>query len=542
MAKLIFDLSGRGGLAPKFNGDNDRTISTPALRYLGDLNQMAEGIFNPFRRYGYISPSNATFADLTFTSGTFDAQISSTAHDFTNDDHYFASRGQQIWKIDGLDDTELAEQLDLGATGTPIITDLEMYQLNGSPKLFYVYEKSGNMEIGESSVPTFSANNNWLTADATGAFTNTVTGDPFMRVSDNGFAYIFQDNNVHKLDGSSAGGATGTVTANVLQFPITFQITDALDYRGKLYILLRQDTVTSWTTSESVFTSKVGVYVWDRSSTVVNSIDFIPINGAKHARNIYVSPSGELRLMVANSDNIGEIRQYNGNTFVPIVETGLKAYPQYRDALTTVSSSTVWLGGDGGIYSHGIIIPGEPERVYQIGKVPDTVAVGGFGCIMFGGSNTDSAVNNEKATKNGLYIFYRTAGAVNKAKEWDIYGTGADGVVALAEQGDIYSLVKFLPQMSTVNYIDVYMAVLNTSGSATAGTIKIYFNQSTSAWASKIITRDDISKGYIRLEVDKPYINTIQLEIEFNSTITIGENDFAPSIAIVDYTPTTTKG
>lgn len=545
MAKLNIDLSGIGGLAPRFWGDYDRTIATPELRILGADNQMADGIYNPFRKYGYMSPSNGTFGAITFSGGTFDAMMGSSFYDGINDDFYFAERGRQLFKGDTLDDTELALSVDLGANNT--IHDLEAYTINTVRKLFVIYDKNGTMDIAISSFPYNSGTDDptWLTATVSGQFGNTLTNDAFMRLSDNGFAYIFQDSNIHKIDGTSNGGSNGTVSANVFNFPNYFQITDAVDYRGNMYIAIRQDNINLRTgETATARNASVGIYVWDRVKSIIRNEDYFPLEGIKEIRNIYIGPEGDIRLMVVNSERIVEILQFTGTTFRSIQEVGYRAYPIFVDGLTKFSKFTTWLGLDGNIYAHGKISNIDKEALYKIGTLSDTIATTGIsnGAILYGGSNNDSASGNEKTNKMGLYLSYLT-GSTKTMKEWDIYGTGADGLIAAQEKGDIYTLVKYLPQMSTVNYIDIYTANRNDSGGdITEATLKIYFNGSTTPWASKSILRSDIRKGYVRFDVDKPYINAVQLEIEFSTSINCATNSFAPSFAVVDYTPTNTKG
>ncbi len=543
MAQLTLDLSGRGGLAPRFWGDMDKDTPIPELRIIGGETQMADGIYNPFRRYGYLSPANATFADVT-PSTAFDALLGSTEYDVVNDDFYMAERGTAIFKGDGLDDVSFAEEHDLGSTGTPVIMDLQIYELNGTRKIFYIYEKSNNMEIGEAALPIASENDNWLTADVSGSFTNTLTNSAFMRVADNGFAYIFQDNKVHKLDGTSSGGSTGTVTKDVITFPGSYQVTDAIDYRGNMYMCIRQDAKSiHGGEAFRVHNSKLGIYIWDRLSSIVRTRDYIPLEGVKEIRNIFISPQGELRIITVNSERIAEIRQYDGRLFRIIQEIGLIAYPQYPDSLTTFSGFNVWLGRDGIIYAYGKLTKDDKEALYKIGKLPDTIATSSVpsGAILFGGANTDSTSGEFKHTRNALFVSYIT-GVTNTVKTWDMYGTGADGVNATSLQGDVFTLVKFLPQMSQVKHIDIYMMPGSGSGSTNTGTVKVYFNQSATAEITKTIDRDTSAKGYVRLEINKLYVNSIQLEIEFNSSATPGTVDFAPSFAVVEYEPTTTKG
>lgn len=545
MAELIIDLSGKGGLATRAFGDMDRTVGTPELRYIGESDQMADGIYNPLRRYGYMSPSNKTFAAITFSGGTHDAIMRSSLYDSFNDDFYFAENGEQIFKGDTLDDTELAQVLDLGSTGTPIIFDLEVYQLNGATKIFYVYEKSGKMEIGEADLPFASANNDWLTADVSGSFTNTLTTFAFMRVADNGFAYIFQDNKVHKLDGTTDGGANGTITPDVLLFPNNFQVTDAIDYRGRLYVAIRKDSRDVYTAETlSVQESEVGVYIWDRFTGVVRMRDFIVVTGIKEIRNLFVNPRGELMMVAVNSQRITELRKFDGSRFIVVAEAGVEGYPQYHDSLETIGQMTIWLAPSGNITAYGRVSINDRDGMFKLGKIQDTLISSGVktGAILFGGANTDSTSSGFKPTKIGIYLSYRTSVPAFVMKEWDIYGTGADGVTAQTEVGNVYTLVKFLPQMSTINHIDLYMFPGDGSGSTTIGTVKIYFNQSTTAFASKTITRDESVLGYKRFEISKQYVNCIQLEVEFPDGDGLGTLDFAPSFAVVNYTLTETRG
>lgn len=546
MASLQLDLSGKEGLAPRFWGDIDRTTSTPELRYIGKKGQMADGIYNPFRRYGYMSPSNAAFNTVTVTGGSNASAMGSTIYDRLNNDYYMATRGADIYKGDGLDDTALALSVALSATGTPVIMDLEIYQVNEVRKLFYVYEKGDDVEVGIATLPFASNDDDWIsTAPANPLSSQGLTNDAFMRVADNGFAYLLMDNQVHKIDGTSTGGANGTITANALLFPTDFQIVDGIDYRGFMFLAIHQNTDgIRGGESVRVLNSKVGVYIWDRLTTVVNTRDFIPLEGVKEIRNMYVSPQGDLRLVVVNSERTTEIRQYTGAKFEIIEEVGLSAYPQFHDSLEVVSNSTMWLGIDGNIYAHGKISFRDNESIYKIGNLPEATAGSGIqtGAILFGGSNTDSSTAGFKITKNGLFMSYIDSSSNKDVVEWDIYGTGADGVSALQEQGDVYTIVKLLPQMSTLTNAEIYCFPIGTTGSSTAATIKFYANQSSTAFKTKTVTRDEASRGYVNVELNKPFVNSLQIEIEFSSSTAIGTSDFAPSTAVINYEPTRTKG
>ena len=751
MANLMLDLTGKGGLAPRHWGDIDRTVASPNLRYLGGENQMADGVYNPFRRYGYLSPSNGVFNAVTDSSTeNFGNVISCVQYDPENDDFYMGVYGGTsiFYQGDGLDDVALTQK------SSPVnlvnLFDFEIYQVNGVRKLFYVYNRpptitltttlgssvayieggafvisadtsvptlnsstratqasgttltqsitvasgtnrvlvviaanytataataatyndvamtlldtttnagrsftifytiaptvttanvvvtwpssqtnqvinalvfhgsdqttpislfiadtgtstsavmstnpgkryvlffgmtlsatathtqaagqtevfnstntSGNdstsyktsstviLEVGIATLPFASATNKWLTGTVSGAFSNLTTGHCFMENADNGFSYLFQDNAVHKIDGTTNGGANGTVTANTLLFPTYFRCVDAVDYRGLMFIGIHQYSSDIRSADDTIDSNVlgVGVYIWDRLTSVVNTRDYIVVSGVKQIRRLYVSPSGKLRMLVINAERVTEIREYTGSTFEVVQEVGFNAYPAFRDSVASFGNSTTWLGRNGYIYAHGKAVPGENEALYKLGQITDisTTTAVSAGAILFGGEDTGTPVSGYKVQKSGLYLSYYD-GANYKVKEWDMHGTGATGstvVTKTAAQGDVYTLVKYLPQMSTVKNLELFMAPGSGSGATTVGTVKIYFNQSTTPWASKAITRDDSAKGYKHIEINKPFINSIQLEVEFAGAVALGTLDFAPSFGVIEYEPTVTKG
>jgi len=532
MSTLQIDLSGRKGLAPKFGGDSDRTIATPELRILGAEGQVADGIYNPMKRYGYLSPANNTFTDVTVGGSAPSVKITSSQYDIENNDFYFAEEGRNIWKGDTLDDIALTSVLELPASSK--IYDLELYEQAGTKKLYFLYETSGgDMEIGNANTPFAAADIDWLSTVADGGFSNGLTNRAFMRVADDGFMYVFQDNHVHKINGTTTGGANGTIVDSVLQFPGYFQIIDAIDYRGKIYIALRMDTGSNVSTEQSSYNSKVGVYVWDRLSTVVSMRDFIAIGGVRRLHKLHISPEGNLRLTAENSLRYAEIRQFTGSAFNTIKQIASDGISYYLDTLTNVDNMTVWCGNDLNIYAFGKLTPGDSEEIYKIGQLPTGSACS---ALLYGGANTFSGTTGYKDVRSALYLAGTTT-----FKTWDMYGTGATEATSSSYIGNVYSLVKYLPQMSSVEYIDIY-GMRTGTGSTVLATIKLYFNQNSTASITKTITRDQMSRGYVRLEINKQYINSIQIETEFSTSTQISTNNFVPSFAIVNYTPTSTKG
>ena len=532
MAQLQIDLSGRGGLAPRFWGDIRGTQPDPASRILGEDNQMAAGTYNPLRRFGYLSPSNGTKTTITYESGSLAALPTSTILDVINSTVYFAEHGQKVWMTDSTVDTALELAVDLGATGTPVIMDLEIYQVNSVRKMFVVYETGGNLEIAISSLPYDSGTDNitWLSATVTGtAGLETISTEAFMEVADNGFAYLFRNNRVDKIDGTSTtGGSSGTITNNVLLFPNYFSIVDAKDYRGNMYIAIHQDQRNYRNSADnSTLQAQCGVYIWDRFSGIVQTRDYIPIDGIKAIRKLYVAPNGALRVITESSiEGIAEIREFTGSSFQVIEEISERGYNQYRDGLVTSSIGTFWIAEDNFIYFHGKTHPKDQKeglfRIYDNGY--STSSIFGGAMNLFGGATPR--------------LLYAHTGGDDTLFSYNFMAESS----AASQQGDIYTLVKYLPQQSNVEYIDIYMFPSSGSGGNTCATIKIYFNQSNTAWASKVITFAEAARGYKRIEINKPYVNAIQIEIEYPTGVAADTTNFFPSLAVVNYQPTETKG
>ena len=272
--------------------------------------------------------------------------------------------------------------------------------------------------------------------------------------------------------------------------------------------------------------------------------DYISLEGVRAIKKIYISPLGDIRIITISSDNMVQIRSFNGNSFDIIKELGLGAAPQYPDSVVVAGLKTMWLGTDGTLYAHGQVKSGEPEILAKIGQVKETATAYPAttikaGAILYGGANSYSASTGYRTTRQALSLSYNDGtDTISKIYPFDL-GT-INSVNQNALIGNIYTPVKYLPKLSTVNKLVVYMNPVD-AGAVTEATIKIYFNQSTTAFKSHAITRDDMSRGYVDIPINKQYANAIQLEIEYATNITLYTYTFAPSIALVDYSPTNTN-
>lgn len=530
MAQLTFDLSGKNGLATNFWGDfTSATTPKPERRYIADEGQMVSGYFNAFEKHGYLCPAlnvttNVTVDSTTYAGGVWRCSLV----DAPNGDFYVGS-GQYIYKASSLDASNLTTALDLGAGGTPNILDFEVYQINGAAqKLFAVYETGGNTEIAISNLPYDTATDNltWLSGTVTGsAGAEALSSHAFLRVADNGFMYLFRDNRIDKIDGTSTGGANGTITNNVLLFPFHFRIADAVDYRGNIYVALHNYSGGVGGDSLSgAIPLATGIYVWDRQSAISKTVDYLPLDGVKRIFKIFVSTNGKLRLITENASLITEIREWNGYSFQVLETLGRDAHPQYHDGLFNTYTTSTWLASSGKIISYGGPTPKDKEGVHLRGYTVQS-GTSGAGAVVY------SSLLGDR--------MYLTYDSTTKAAYYGLTSNGDGNATKLA--GNIFTPVKFLPYMSTVKRLVVYMRQETVSSTATAATLKIYFNGSSSAWASKTITRNDVDNGYYAVDINKSFINSIQLEVVYPVEAPIAA-DFNPTYAVIDYEPTKTLG
>lgn len=410
----------------------------------------------------------------------------------------------------------------------------------------YTAITGGAFRVGVADLPFANSDDAWLTTTATGAFANsTLSTYDFMRTADNGFAYFGQDNAFHKLDGTSTGGTNGTVTPNVLLFPASFRLTDAVDYRGNMFIVIHQSPVDTTSNTQTNYTLDCGVYIWDRDTTQIRMSDYVPVPGVRQIKKIFVAPNNSLRLITISSDGITQVRQFDGSNFIVIKELGIGAAPQFVDSLTIAGTKTMWLAPDGSLYCMGSSRPGGKELLARIAQIraPQAETTDGYasnitaGALLYG-SNSDTGTAGYRNDRQGVLLSYSDGTPIIK-KTYPFDKSPVNSTNQTAHIGDIYSSIMALPFLATLQTITIHMAKGTATGATTQASVKIYFNGSSTAWATKTVTRDDIAKGYFNIKVGLPWVNKVQLEIEYATGITLSDTyDFHPYYAEVEYTAT----
>jgi hypothetical protein len=358
-------------------------------------------------------------------------------------------------------------------------------------------------------------------------------GVSFLQKADNGFMYWITNNRVHKLDGGSTGGTMGRVTPDVLVFPDYLNVIDAVDTNSLMYLGVQSTSTSGFTDKRTFGADTMGIYQWDRQSTVANTRNFIPIYGAREIRRVFVNADGDLRVITIGEDGFTEIRGITNGRLQVFKRLGREAYPARRDSVDTMNNLVTWLGADGVVYALGKLVPGASEALYKIGKLNGYTGTLVSGVLISG--------NESAAMTQGLLMSW-TDNSSKKLQRWYPHGVGTiNGVAQLGQQGNVYSVNKVLPYLSDVHHLMITCAPYGQGGgSTTVATLKFYKNMETTPFMTKTVTRADIKKGYLSYEINKSYINAFQIEVEHPTDQTLGSNDFLPAFAVLDYTATPT--
>jgi hypothetical protein len=381
----------------------------------------------------------------------------------------------------------------------------------------------------------------WWTVEASGAdpgigsnlseVVPNSTSTNFLQKADNGYCYWFTANQIHKLNGGPSGGTLGTITPEILVFPEYLKCVDAIDTNGKLYIALENTPIVGATTTRNYLADVCGVYIWDRQATVLGTRDFIQLPGVREIRKIFETRDGQIRVITINNDRQTEIWGLVNSVFVNMAQLGVGAYPPFRDSMTIINNMNTWLGYDGKMYAWGKLTPQSRESLYIYGDATtQTVNTFTSGVLLSG---------NEPASGQQQAMFLSWVdNTTPKMSKWYPHGTGTiDTLIQNPHQGDIYTTVQQIPSFSTLDRIRIIMLPYAGSGTSAVANIKIYLNQSTTPWATKPVTANDIAKGYIEIPIRKPFVNSYQLEIEYVTSTTLGTSEFNPIYAEVIYTP-----
>lgn len=387
------------------------------------------------------------------------------------------------------------------------------------------------------------------------SLTGESSGRTFMRTADNNFMYLFSDNFVSIFDGEITGGPFGRLLPKAIVFHESVNVTDALDFRSRMYIAVSKYPVNDDTTSLSNFTGSAYLYVWDRLSNSLSTQDAIELPGVREVKKIYAGTDGALRLITVNDHGLTEVRRFGyndaGGVVFPIThKLGLGSQPQVADGLVRGGENVYWLASNGRVFAQrdNAITVIKDVGIATSGKSPaygQAIIPGAVAYV----SSDDAAATYPAGTNTAIQslVYSYRVGAGNSVEkrvypmsQYPITLTGTAVAQTLA-QGDVFTPVTIIPITSVARSIRVYNAPITGTGTSVVATVKVYFNQGSTAGITKTITKDEAKRGYVDFHINKPYIQAVQLEFEWPSATTFDADTYLPSIAVITYDETTTS-
>mgnify|MGYP001596411671 CR=1 FL=1 len=544
MQELIFQFNSSGGLTPGWTGHPGYENPQPHLNVFGNDSMYTEGVVNPFRQPGFLSPAtSAVTAITTAEAGTaFVDVVNIIQVDTINTTIYVGEASGTMFRIQRLDsftDTTLNAINQVNGLSGALASDFEIYSLNGVTSLFYAYNKGSAGEMGIYN--NFSSfDDDYLSSSATGGFVLGANRHRLI-VADNGFMYILDGSEIHRFDGTTEGGGSGTIKGRVVVFPNPFRLVDGVDSRGFLWVALVSDTRDFRGVGDSSVTGQVtcGVYIWDRQSTRVAQTDFIPVPGVKEIHKIFFF-DGKPWLITSSTNRLTEIREYNGSEFVVKFELPRGARPRFVDSVQVRSNKVYWIGRDDGIvWCLGRIFPDAPIGIHKIGDMTpftrgDTWGSGG--ALAIAGGRPSVASGDYLEPETVIVNFSTQTNSKNLINRWYPDSRTITGETLTVHPGRWRSIVKPIPKLSTINGLSVFFPP-NTSVDSESLYIQLYYNRSNNVTTTAVLNEVDAARGWYWTSLTQENVNYVQLGVVFNGDQPVTKHIF-PEYAKVHYTKT----
>lgn len=525
------------GLVPHFWNSNFPNSAN--LLKNGTDNMYVAGSVNPFMQLGLLCPSNGTRGTVT-DSGTAITSAAFVRFVLSDDDNISSGvpsiYGGSADRVHGvnLGNTTIVSTGEFphtisAATGTHsghssfTLRDMIPYQVNGSARLWYFYTDSVDGDAG-----TYDMESSFDREDAEErVFSNAVGGgvlngkyDIIAEVSNDPFAYIGNKNILYKIDGTTSGGASATIT-QVLTFEPDSQIRDMKDSSGFIWIgvLKSRRTISQGLTGA---TRRANVLAWDRRTTSVSQIVSYTIDGVSDIKSLVIW-RGIPHVFVDSTRGVDELRKFTGNSFETIVELDTSSAPSTRFLVYPTDRFLMWVGADELVYAYGSLDPKLPDGLFIIGDLSSFSDINSW--INMNGSTFHIGCND---------------GTTTRVKTWSPFAVDGN-----AEAGDWRSKVFELPKLSTINGITMYWPPL--SGGADANlTLTTYANNSNTATDSittnyQNLTAGEGNRGWKDIALggrDYSNVNYFQIGLAWNTGQTIS-NSIRPSRIEINYNETT---
>lgn len=531
MPKLVID-NLNGGLSPRYWEDSANIIVP------GD-NFYVEGFINPLFRTGFIYPISGDYTEIVGDTSS-DPQLSGeepivqyvhTLGEVTQSgtDYVWLFQGRNIHLLN-LNNQVIDESAvkEVGTEAGDILRDAVSYQVNGSAKILYGYfDDIGSMGHGGSS-----QNDNLWSTDSTGGAALDYDYDIVMEVSDNGFLYVGNGNYLYKYDGTSNGGANGTVST-ALTFIAPLHIVDMVDHSGFLWIATEQYLYKQESESYDEDSDKmIGIYIWDRKTTEIGQENFIVLDGAVAIYAIFVM-NGIIYCIIQDKSGVVKLMGYASGRFIKVRELGISddgnddARPSHRNSIKTYRNGIVYHARGGTIFYYGSITDGFPEALHKLGR-RQSDATDEYGALFVAKDDT-FYVNTIDSDSDRLEMFEPVSSSASVAS-------------------NVFFTTKYyqLPSNSRITWVKIFFKGFTASSSSSLLQVNMFKNfsgVSLFSSAKQFNCQEIDSKGYITFPIGGSIgqdVQSVAFQILFDSLETIITSPGIYRIE-VEYEPTTKK-
>lgn len=601
MAKLQIQLNGKAGLAPKHFGNGLYSSNDQHLKYLGKTGQMASGIWNSYRYDGFMSPMpdqyqtiylqrldsgqdqsrvlNFIYSDVDVGSGEI-VLFDDDGLYLSKDNPFIAAIGSNI-DFGGNFTSPYFTREDKNTGGTTIlaetVNDAVKSQYAGAAAYYYTWGDKIGRSSSVSTIGKVTGTSivQWIAASTNpGGLTALYTNWPTLVNGNNQYIYVLDGSSIHGINVSpsgTVGNANGTFDSDIIIFQATVSLIDGIEHAGNIYLSISEGesnmNIFDIPNQRVITNVRCSVYIWNKISDQQLQANEIPLSNCKQVGRIWVM-DGNIYVITVNTSNVMEIRILSGGSFKVLHEIGGDAeFNVGKNSLEVTPIGTIIATNKGNLF-----LLNKENGLVKLGVYASDVDQDESTLVSYNGDNGNEPSNTVQGLRNSvanLTIAYTSTdhtgttdgirmvkfylhnhgtmlnnyeGGTYTAAEQTWLDANIPEIPLKANQGDVYTLVKYLPKLSTVNHI--YIACKPTadaSDSVKIATIKVYYNNSTTVGHEHDVYQKEASRGYIHMNVNEPNVNAIQLEIEWDTDQIMGENDFATSFALVDYTPTRTN-
>ena len=468
------------------------------------------------------------------------------------------------------------EYLTLIQSGNPFInapdiTDVTRSQFAGAVSYYYIWGNKIGRASSLANIGTeVDATNTieWINRSNNNANLAALRSEnPHFINTKNQYIYILDGESIHGINVSLSGtteDVDGTLDADLILFQAGVKLIDGVDNNENIYLSLVEgnSSVDLWNLPTDTSTkTNCYVYVWNKISGQSLQANRIELTDCKHVGKGFAM-NGNIYFMTINDSNVSEIRMLSRGGFTVLHEIGADSeFNIGKQSITVTELGAIIATNKGNLF-----LLDKNNELKKLGTFADDIDESAPALVIYGGGEGHEPSNIAQGLQTvvpHLTITYRTSGGVNKIKKFFLRNQGTmlneykgftptteqqtwldtnvPELPLVANEGNVYTLVNFLPKLSDLKECVIYCKPTGivTEGEVTEiAKLKLYKNQKTEPFFTHSVTDKNASRGYLEFNLDESNVNAVQIEVEYNTSLPIGDNDFTPLTGVLEYTPT----